>query len=85
MGILKGYDMTYSMRQQKAEYLGGGELVSDVPGMLIKPSPDRSENIGRENMNMGIDYPMKVFWNCSTFFVFNRWEIRFQHGRSYLE
>ena len=81
MGILKGNDMTYSMRQQKAEYPGGGELVSDMPGVLIKPSPDGSENIARENMDMGIDYAIKSFRYGFAFDVFNRWEIRFQHCR----
>jgi hypothetical protein len=33
--ILKGDDMANAMRQQKIEYLGGGQLISNAPGVFI--------------------------------------------------
>jgi hypothetical protein len=84
MGILKGNYVTYPMGQEKPEHLGSGELVPDVPGVLIKPSSDGREYILRKDMYMGIHHRGKSGRYTLAFLVVKEREVRSQHDACYL-
>jgi len=50
-----------------------------MPGMLVKPTPNRGKYIMGEDVDMGIHHKGKPRWDAIAFRVINGWEIRFQH------
>ena len=61
VSILMGHDVRYPSLQQKSDRFRGFQSVSNRPAELLKPLPDRGEDVVGKEMDMGIDHRGQAF------------------------
>ena len=71
MSVLKCNDMLDTVRSQKFKHLGGCQLISNVPAILVKPFPYCRKKVLRENMYMGVNDGGKTRRNLCIFLIIN--------------